>query len=109
MLKELEEGLHLHGLLAEIRKHPAAIKPVFTASTCFDMTADEFLQRLVVHFSKQQLLKSKEQDLFKYFMDFIQTLYYKGKKIFCLFLNKLQLHAWIKQCMSELGQNYEDI
>ena len=85
MLKELEEGLHLHGLLAEIRKHPAAIKPVFTASTCFDMTADEFLQRLVVHFSKQQLLKSKEQDLFKYFMDFIQPCTTKVKKYFVSF------------------------
>jgi flagellar motor protein MotB len=44
------------------------------ASTSFDMTADDFLQRLVVRFSGQQLLRSKEQDVFKYFTDFIQAL-----------------------------------
>jgi hypothetical protein len=86
MLKELEEGLQLHGLLGEIRKHPAAFKPIFTASTSFDMTADDFFQRLVVHFSKQQLLRSKEQDVFKYFKHFIQALYYKGKIILSLFI-----------------------
>lgn len=78
MLKEIEEGLQLCGLLSEIRKHPSVFEPAFTASSCFDMTVDDFLQRLVVHFSKEQLLKSKEEDILKYFSDFVQALYYEG-------------------------------
>lgn len=79
MLKELEEGLQQYGFLSQIRDHPAIFQPIFTASSCFDITADDFLQRLVVHFSQQQFLKSKEKDIFKYFTDFIQALYYEGK------------------------------
>ena len=48
MLKELEEGLQLYGFLSEIRRDPAAFKPIFTASSCFDMTADDFLQQLFI-------------------------------------------------------------
>jgi hypothetical protein len=81
MLKELEDGLQLYGLLCEMRKHPAAFKPIFTASSSFDMTADDFLQRLVVHFSEQQLLRMKEEDTFKHFTDFIQALYYEGENL----------------------------
>lgn len=71
MLKELE-GLQLYGFLSEIRRDPAAFKPIFTASSCFDMTADDFLQQLVVHFSKQQFLRSKGgfiQVLFRFHSD----------------------------------------
>lgn len=78
MLKELEEGLQLHGFLSEIRKHPAAFQPIFTESSCFDMSADDFLERLVVRHSQQQFLKSKEVDILKYFSDFIQALFYEG-------------------------------
>ncbi|XP_028400112.1 uncharacterized protein LOC114523408 [Dendronephthya gigantea] len=78
MLNQLGEGLEQYGLLHEIRKYPELFKPIFTANSSFDITADDLIQRLVVHFSEQQLLKSKEQDIFKYFTDFIQTLYYEG-------------------------------
>ena len=88
MLKELEEGLQLYGFLSEIRRDPAAFKPIFTASSCFDMTADDFLQQLVVHFSKQQFLRSKEEDLLKYFSDFIQTLHYEGIVVWSPFIDK---------------------
>lgn len=51
------------------------------ANSSFDITADDFIQRLVVHFSEQQLLKSKE-DILKYFTDFIQALYYEVTILF---------------------------
>lgn len=78
MLNQLEEGLEQNGLLREIRNYPELFEPIFTANSSFDITADDFIQRLVVHFSEQQHLKSKEQDIFKYFTDFIQALYYEG-------------------------------
>lgn len=78
MLKDLEEGLQYFGLLCQIKKHPGLLKQLFTPSSQYAVTAENFLDNLMVMYSQQQLLKNLEDDIFKYFTDFILALYYEG-------------------------------
>lgn len=78
MLKDLEEGLQYFGLLCQVKKHPGLFKQLFTPSSQYAVTAENFLDNLMVMYSQQQLLKNLEDDIFKYFTDFILALYYEG-------------------------------
>ena len=88
MLKDLEEGLQLYGLSQLIKQNSDVLEPVFTQSDRFSITADNFLEKLIVHYSQQQLYKSKEEDVFKFFADFVQALFYEG-----IFFNKFYLRV----------------
>lgn len=93
MLKDLEDGLRLYGLSQSIKQNPNAFEAVFTVSDKFSITAENFLEKLIVHCSKQQLYKSKEEDVFKFFADFVQALSYEG---ICLLINSIQ-QLFLKQ------------
>jgi hypothetical protein len=73
VLKDLEEGLQYFGLLCQIKKHPDLFKQVA-------VTAENILDNLMVMYSQQQLLKNMDDDIFKYFTDFILALYRVYKK-----------------------------
>ena len=83
VLKDLEEGLQHFDLLCSMKNHPALFKQVFTPSSIYEISAHTFLDGLVVMYSAQQALKEKEEDIFKYFTDFILTLEHGG---ICLYL-----------------------
>ena len=78
MLKDLEEGLQYFGLLCQVKKHPGLFKQLFTPSSQYTVTAENFLDNLIVVHGQQQLLKNLEDDIFKYFTDFILALYHEG-------------------------------
>ena len=67
MIKELEQGLALYGLLNTVRQQPGLFEAVFLESSQFDITLDDLLDSLEVKYSQSQLLKEKEEDVFKYF------------------------------------------
>ena len=79
MIKDLEEGLQLCGTLNEIKKCPALFLPIFTPSSKYEISADSFLERLVVDYSEQQSLRAQKEDVFKFFTDFILTLGYADR------------------------------
>ena len=85
MLKDLENGLELHGLSQLIKQNSNVFEPVFTVSDRLSITADHFLEKLIVHYSQQQLLRSKEEDVFKFFADFVQALFYEGMYLLQLY------------------------
>ena len=78
MIKDLEQGLTLYGLLNMVRKQPQLFEPVFVQSSQFDVTLDDLLHSLEVTYSQSQSLKEKEEDVFKYFSDMMQNLAHSG-------------------------------
>ena len=96
MLKDLEEGLQLYGLSQLIKQNSEVLEPVFTQSDKFNITADNFLEKLIVHYSQQQLYKSKEEDVFKFFADFVQALFYEGTSILLISFTQ-RLYRYLKQ------------
>ena len=79
MIKQLEEGLMLCGLLDEVRARPALFRPVFVEDDTFTVTPDDFLDGLVVIHSDLQQEKMAETTTFKHFCDFIDHLSHNGK------------------------------
>ena len=79
MIKKLEEGLMLCGLLNKVRTRPNLFQSVFVDDGTFTVTAEDFLDGLVVIFSDRQLEKMKETNIFKHFCDFIDNLSHGGK------------------------------
>ena len=77
VLKDLE-GLQHFGLLCSMKTHPEVFKQVFTSSSIYEITADAFLDGLIVMYSAQQALKLMEEDIFKFFTDFVLTLEHGG-------------------------------
>ena len=61
-----------------MKTHPEVFKQVFTSSSVYEITADTFLDGVIVMYSTQQALKQKEEDIFKYFTDFVLTLEHAG-------------------------------
>ena len=57
MLKGLEDGLQPYGLSQSIKQNSDILEPVFTVSDRFSITADEFLEKVTVHYSQQHLYK----------------------------------------------------
>ena len=78
VLKDLEEGLQHFDLLCYIKNHPELFKQVFTPSSIYEIKAHAFIDGLIVMYSTQQALKGKEEDIFKYFTDFLLTLEHGG-------------------------------
>ena len=78
MIKELEQGLALYGLLNTVRQQPGLSEAVFIQSSQYDVTLDDLLDSLEVKYSQSQLLKEKE-DMFKYFSDMMQNIAHSGK------------------------------
>ena len=87
MLKDLEEGLQYFVLLCQVKRHPDLFKQLFTPSSQFAVTAENFLDNVSAMYSEQQLRKSKEDDIFKYFTDFILALFHEGTPI-------CKVHYW---------------
>lgn len=79
MIKELEQGLALYGLLNTVRQQPGLFEAVFLESSQFDITLDDLLDSLEVKYSQSQLLKEKEEDVFKYFSDMVQNIAHLGE------------------------------
>ena len=79
MIKQLEEGLMLCGLLNKVRSRPNLFCSVFVEDGTFTVTAEDFLDGLVVIYSERQLEKMKETNTFKHFCDFIDNLSHGGK------------------------------
>ena len=79
MIKQLEEGLMLCGILDEIRARPVLFRAVFVESETFTVTPDDFLEDLVVQYSDQQQEKMAETTAFKNFCDLVEHLGHNGK------------------------------
>ena len=79
MIKQLEEGLMLCGLLNKVITTPSLFRSVFVEDGTFTVTAEDFLDGLVVIYSERQLEKMKETSTFKHFCDFIDNLSHGGK------------------------------
>ena len=79
VLKDLEEGLQHLNLLSSVKNHPELFIQVFTPSSAYEITAEAFVDGLSVVYSTGQSLKGQEEDIFKYFTDFIFTLEHGGK------------------------------
>ena len=82
MLKELEEGLKLFGVLEAATKKPKLFEVVFVESNKLAVSVDDFLDNLSVNYSTSQLLIDKEEDVSKYFCDVIQDIGSNGKVAF---------------------------
>jgi hypothetical protein len=82
MIKQLEEGLMLCGLLDKVRARPALFRPVFVGDDTFTVTPDDFLDGLVVTYSDKQQEKMLESTTFKHFCDLIDYLSHNGKYSF---------------------------
>ena len=74
MIKQLEEGLVLCGVLDQIRSHPVLFKPVFVEDATYVVTSDKLLDSLVVEYSEKQLERKAETTTFKHFSDFVDEL-----------------------------------
>lgn len=75
MIKELEQGMNLFGVLDAVKQQPRLFEGVFSAeSSQFDVTVDDLLDSLEVHYSQSQFLKEAEEDAFKYFCDTMQNI-----------------------------------
>ena len=81
MIKQLEEGLTLCGLLEKVRSKPSLFCPVFVEDNTFTVTAEDFLDGLIVVFSERQLENMKETTTYKHFCDYIDNLAHNGKYI----------------------------
>lgn len=79
MIKQLEEGLMLCGLLNKVRSRPSLFRPVFVEDDTFTVTAEDFLDGLIVVYSQRQLEKTKETTTYKHFCDYIDNLDHNGK------------------------------
>lgn len=79
MIKELEQGMNLFGVLDAVKQQPRLFEGVFSAeSSQFDVTVDDLLDSLEVHYSQSQFLKEAEEDAFKYFCDTMQNIAHAG-------------------------------
>ena len=74
MVRQLEEGLVLCGLLERIRNCSSVFKPLFVEDDTFVITPDKLLDNFNVHFSERQHEKMKESTTYKHFCDFIEEL-----------------------------------
>lgn len=78
MIKELEQGMNLFGVLNAVRQQPRLFEGVFVESGQFDITLDDLLDSLEVCYSQSQFLKEAEEDVFKYFSDTMQSIAHSG-------------------------------
>ena len=77
VLKDLEKGLQYFCLLCQVKKHPGLFK-LFTCSSQYEVTVENFLDKLTVVYGEQQFPKNLEDDIFRYFIDSILGLYHEG-------------------------------
>ena len=66
------------GILECIRQFPDSWKPIFTHSDVFQMTGDQFLDKVVVEYSSSQIVKDLEMNTYKVFCDVMQSIYEDG-------------------------------
>ena len=64
--------------MESIHQFPDSWKPIFTHSDVFQMTADQFLDEVVVEYSLSQIVKDLEINTYKVFCDVMQSIYAEG-------------------------------
>lgn len=57
-----------------MRRNTETWKPVFANGNCFTITADEFLDQMIVNFSESQIRKDAEMNTYKFFSDVMASI-----------------------------------
>ncbi|KAJ7381358.1 hypothetical protein OS493_001485 [Desmophyllum pertusum] len=73
-LVQIESGLYECGILSHMRRNTETWKPVFANGNCFTITADEFLDQMIVNFSESQIRKDAEMNTYKFFSDVMASI-----------------------------------
>ena len=73
-LVQIESGLDECGIVSHLRRNQEIWKPVFASGNCFTITADEFLDNMIVNFSESQIRKDAEINTFKFFSDVVTSI-----------------------------------
>ena len=85
-LDQFAKGLEMFDVLGTLKLKSELLKPVFTPSSFFEVTLEEFLSSLHVQYSESgSNLKDKEVDVFKSFTNLLEMVVHDSKLINSVF------------------------